>query len=676
MLNPATPQKAIQAVLILFLLPFQTTAWYMQQATTQNIPHYRDGRRSGTETAYLSQSGDEPLNFQSCITINWGNLNDNTKVKYFSFARDPPQWDDLKEPDENLANSVRGVAFFEGANCEPLTTRIMFRLADNYQPGSFLFLNSAPVEPPLRLGSWKPIWLFGQEGYSDSLSKIEVPGFRLLPPPRQLARLVEKEFPLINMARQQQQQQQNLGNIEPRIQVQQQEQPGLIRILPSTLQETGDQGNINLGNINQGNLNQRNQGNRNQAGQIRQQINSDPRDQITFNEIIREDPEKEDEEIVSPRNPRLQELTNKVENLQRLFNNMVAERENARNNPDPTDEIFPTQPNNLIISPENRSQQGGPGYQINDDDIGRYFGTGTEELGDPNYGKEFWANALQRSNSGALYPAGSLLNPLSRQASFNFQFREPDGIIPENQRDIIQDTRVREATGEQSPRIQEEQLAENNQQAEPNSNEQRAEGENNAQARDPMIEESVQNQGTGSQAQIQANTQLQENQPTINNQQALNTEIEMPPPSGPPRHQFQAGTYPFDIGPTLENNRLRYAQSVNNKLVTPYLDNIQEILARSGELIQQTLVLMAKDTNVENTDRYIAEIERLVHNRKIFLTYNDDRCLEAVKRAGKKLKEDNAIVIGPLGGNQQNAGQQSGVPRYGGLNGGMKREDM
>ncbi|KAF3193857.1 hypothetical protein TWF225_009398 [Orbilia oligospora] len=697
MLNPEVPQKAIQAILLLLaFLPLQITAWYMQQATTQKVPYYRDGRRTSSEPAYLSQSSDEPLTFQSCITINWGNLNDNTKINFFSLARDPPAvWDPLKTADQNLIYSVRGIVFFEGAHCEPLTTRIIFRLRDTYTPQSHLFLTSTPVTPPLRLGSWRPMWLHGQDGYSDSLLKIDPGDFRLFPPPRDLERIVQRQFPLINQGleqqwqdpvmnqQQQQQTQQNLINIES--QTQQQGLPGLIHIQPGTRQQIENQRNgiPNRNQRNQGSRNRRNQrdqgsrnrGNRNQAGQIQQQRNPNPRE-LTFGEIIREDlgeeEEEEEEEAMSPRNARLKQLTIQVENLQRLFNNMLAERQNARNDPDPTDEIFevqkedyiePSQSDDLIASPMFGGQQD-PSHQPNYGDINQFFSMTNEDQGQNNYDQDFLN--LERSNSGAQYLDRMFINPLSRQGSFNFQFQNPDDNLFVN---TIPKSQTQEVEGGESSRIQEEPV-ESNQQVEPEANSQREETEENPEAQGQISEEPVQNQGTGSQAQLQENVQPQGDQPTINNQRVPETEVEMPPP----RRPSQARTYPFDIGPALENNRLRYAESVNRKLLKPYLDNVGEILAGTGKTIQETLAIMAADPDIEHTDIYTAEIERLIRVRKQYLAMNDDKCLEAVINAGKKWKENNAMVIGPQGGNQH-AGQQAG-PQYGSLNGGLKREDV
>lgn len=94
-------------------------------------------------------------------------------------------------------------------------------------------------------------------------------------------------------------------------------------------------------------------------------------------------------------------------------------------------------------------------------------------------------------------------------------------------------------------------------------------------------------------------------------------------------------------------------------------------------MMQETLVLIAKDTNVEHTNLYIVEIERLVGNCKVYLTLNEDIFLEAVRNPGTKLKQDNAVLLGLQNRDtQQNTGQQAEEPQYGSLNGGVKREGV
>ncbi|KAK6331568.1 hypothetical protein TWF718_002117 [Orbilia javanica] len=630
MLNRETIKEITKAVLLLSTLIAPTFAWYMQQATTQNLPNYLDGRKTGIEPAYLSQSSDEPLTFDSCITINWGNLNDNTKINYFSLSRDLPPWDNSKTREENLINVVRGIIFFEGANCEPLTSRIIFRLDDNYKPGSYLFLTSQPVQPPLRLGSWRPIWLYGQGGYSDSLSQIEVGGFKLLPPPRDLARLVQQHFPLIHQQLQEQQQQEPVLN-------QQQQQPGVIPILPNTRQQTGNQEN-------------------------RIQRNNDPRERLTFDEIIRDQPEGERDEE-SPSHARLRRLTDQVENLQRVLDNMQAERRNNNNNREPTQNNFeeekqdyveqPIRSNDLMMSPaSNPSWHYSPGPSQGD--ISNFFGinSGNQEgYADENFG------TLQRSASGTQYFTGNFLNP-SREGTFSF-LREDNAS--ENQRDIVQE--------EQAPPVQEEQI-ENNQQTLIELNPQRAEGENNPAVRDHIIEEPAQIQDTGLQEQSQENTQ-QGNLPTVNNRPVSEDQIEMPPPTRPSRHQSQT-QYLSDVSLALENNRLRYAQGVNSKF-TPYFNTLTNILATTGQEIQEALIVMARDPNTGKTDEYLAAIEQLLNLRKEYMIMNEDKFLEAARNVGAKLRADNAIV---LNSHNRNVNQQAVERRYGSLNGGIKREDV
>ncbi|KAK6511103.1 hypothetical protein TWF481_000025 [Arthrobotrys musiformis] len=658
MLNPATITNLIGAILSLATLPAPTSAWYMQQATTQNVALYKDGRRLGTEPSYLSQSSDEPLTFESCITINWGNLNDNSKINFFSFSRDIPQWDDNKTHAENLLNVVRGIVFFEGSNCEPLTTRIIFRLDDDYKPGSFLFLTSKPVVPPLRLGSWRPMWLYGQGGYSHSLSQIEVGGSRLFPPPLQLQQMVREQFPVMNQQLQQQlqqqatvinreEQQQNQVPINPELQTQlhQQQQADVIPTLPNTRQRT------------------RNRGNQNPPNQIRQlqqgNADPDPREELGFDEVIRENLliEEGEGEGESPRQLRLQQLTNQVENLQRMVDTMSAERQNVQSNiPVAIDHIFEEEKEDYI--------------EASISDISNFFRMNNDQDYDENFG------LLQRSNSGAPYFVGNVPSLFSREGS---NFREIFEENPaENQQDIAQEEQPRLVVEQQGSRIVEEPVEANQQEA-PESTAQRPATESNPKSLHQIIDEVPQSQRSWSQARSQVSTQLQENQRTVNNQPSGN-QIEMPPPNRPSRQQPQ-GIFPSTIGLQLENNRLRYAQAVNSKF-NPYLETMTKILAGTGQLIQDTVILLAQDANIDNTDQYLAEIERIINQRKEYMALNEDKFLEAVRNAGARLTADNTAALSALSRNiQQNAGQQAGEQQtgerqYGSLNGGLKREDV
>ncbi|KAK6345808.1 hypothetical protein TWF730_010151 [Orbilia blumenaviensis] len=677
MLGPVIIKTTSRAALLLAIVPPLTLAWFMQLTTTQTISRFQDGQRT-TEPAYLYQSSDEPLNFESCVKINWGNLNYNTKINFFSLARDIPGWDYSKTKEENLRDVVRGIVFFEGSNCEALTTRIIFRLDDDYTPGSYLFLTSKPVVPALRLGSWRPMWLYGQGGYSDSLARIEVGKSELFPPPPELSQIVERyqepplntqqqRAPVINLQRVQ-------TDLEPQLQPQPQPQPqrqqGFIPIRPNinTSQRTGN-----------------NQGGQNQAGQTLQQgLNSDPREALSFSEILRDN--SPGEGGMSPRQSQLRQLTNQVEDLQRRINSMTADRERANvfnnNNPNPNTEIFEEEKQdnveasqfnnfNLLMSPSHRPGAYSPNQQ-DPNDINNFFRVNSGNQPDYIYDQNF--GALQRSNSGDQYFTGNDANPFFLFSRAGSDAREA----------VAEDQQGQELEREQASPIMEESVQENLG-PESGSNGREVQGGGNSRNQGQIVEEVPVDQARRPEVEPQRKIASDENQPQDNRSQDIQSQvnqpqvmnqpstgqIEMPPPTRPTRNQSQ-GNYPFDIATVLENNRLRYAQLVNSKDI-PYFETLGRILAGTGKMIQDTLVLMVRDPNVEHTDQYLAEIERLINTRKQLLAQNDDLVLEAVQAAGAQLRGNNAMVLGPQNRNQQ---AQGGNQQYGSLNGGMKREDV
>ncbi|KAK6524372.1 hypothetical protein TWF281_011280 [Arthrobotrys megalospora] len=272
MQNP-TFQVASRAILLIAVISPIASAWFMQLKTTQEVQQYVGGRLT-TEPIYLYQNDDNPLTFSSCIKIDYGNFRNDAKIDYFTFARDPPTWDDSKTKEENLLTAVRGLAFFQGDDCQPLTTRVIFRLNDDYAPGSYLFLASKAITPPLQLGSWRPIWLHGQGSYSESLEKMKIGGFKLFPPPEELLRIVQEQQTLPTN---QQQQQAPRNSADAQLQTQKQAQ-GFIPIQPGTGQQTS-----NLGNLNR--LNQL-------AG-----LNQQRREEGIISEILRNKPREQDEEV-------------------------------------------------------------------------------------------------------------------------------------------------------------------------------------------------------------------------------------------------------------------------------------------------------------------------------------------------------------------------------------------
>ncbi|KAK6540553.1 hypothetical protein TWF694_009344 [Orbilia ellipsospora] len=174
----ATKISRIWLAAVLAVSP--VSGWLMQLATNQVDMVATAAARvnSAPIPIYLYQQGEQypPLDFDSCIKIDYGNLPADTQLTHFNFARDPPEWDYTKSKTANMVNAIRGVFFYEGDDCQTLSIKFMYRISDEYRPPSTLFLASGTINPSLRLGSWKPVWLYGQGGYSNAIVKIDVGG--------------------------------------------------------------------------------------------------------------------------------------------------------------------------------------------------------------------------------------------------------------------------------------------------------------------------------------------------------------------------------------------------------------------------------------------------------------------------------------------------------------------
>ncbi|EPS37115.1 hypothetical protein H072_9269 [Dactylellina haptotyla CBS 200.50] len=158
------------------IFPLTVSGWLMQLATTQTKTETTFAGQQVISPEYLYQGGENALSLDpnSCITINYENLSADAKINHFNFARDIPDWDFTISHAANLVDAIRGVFFYEGSSCETLTIKVAYRIPDEYQPPSTLFLAGGPIEPPYKLGSWRPVWLSGQGGYSTVLKKIKV----------------------------------------------------------------------------------------------------------------------------------------------------------------------------------------------------------------------------------------------------------------------------------------------------------------------------------------------------------------------------------------------------------------------------------------------------------------------------------------------------------------------
>ncbi|KAK6338156.1 hypothetical protein TWF696_001627 [Orbilia brochopaga] len=124
---------------------------------------------------YQGETGAPPLTPFSCINIGYGQLPAETTLKNFNLARDPPNWNPNLSLEENLKDTVRGIAFYDGVNCDSSTIRSLYRLNDDYDlQYPSLFLANGPVLPPSRLRSWRPVFMSGQGEYSEALAKLDV----------------------------------------------------------------------------------------------------------------------------------------------------------------------------------------------------------------------------------------------------------------------------------------------------------------------------------------------------------------------------------------------------------------------------------------------------------------------------------------------------------------------
>ncbi|KAJ6258835.1 hypothetical protein Dda_6889 [Drechslerella dactyloides] len=171
------PKKSIHhGIIFLYAAwPILVSSWLMQLATNLPIVPLKIGTSLLPQyhTLYQGTNNDPPLSIYTCVNINYDLVPLGTVLTHFTLARDPPKSDPAQSTDESLRDTVRGVAFYDGIDCETSKIRMIYRLKEKYDPEfPSLLLADGPIIPPWQYGSWRPVFLSGQQVYSNALASI------------------------------------------------------------------------------------------------------------------------------------------------------------------------------------------------------------------------------------------------------------------------------------------------------------------------------------------------------------------------------------------------------------------------------------------------------------------------------------------------------------------------
>ncbi|KAF3912322.1 hypothetical protein AA313_de0205350 [Arthrobotrys entomopaga] len=665
------------------LSPSLVSGWLMQLATNQvdTIATAAAPITSAPIPVYLYQLGElyPPLDFDSCIKIDYGNLPASTQVTYFNFARDPPEWDYTKSHTANLVNVIRGIFFYEGDDCQTLSIKFIYRIPDEYRPQSTLFLASGSINPSLHLRSWKPVWLYGQGGYSNAISKIDVGGHEDF--------LSSQDT--LTMA-----------------------QLWALGQKPEAQVEIGTGHSVTIEDLQK------------TYGRNAKVLPPDSLSQI---------PDEETDEFGIPplridwtpfghsQIPPMSRENNKILTTKPIGLEYDEEDEspqmtriNLLNDQD-RDYRLSVQQNNLIQSDKN--SPGLYGIDLRSPDLQAsqnpsppeehygYQSYAYPRFGNHNTNQQNWETTLGFGDTGewndgidfAGYSDGNFVFPISPQnldfgrfmrsqtPSFNegledpFQFNQPPSqpferggsMLTESPiiREVVHEVSAEE---EEDQRLEEPQLAQTEEGARGNPEMEIEASRSNGSGDTVLIETSDDEIETGflpeeiarlaeEYARQDDPEQIRITDPIDRAQQDGGEEIvqtqqqtqvnegnqqEMPPPTRPTDRNLRLKyiTGLPDGGRALLQNRLTFAKAVQG-LDTKYAPSVSKVLENANNAIHNTLAKLTTDNDFSNTNFYVADIERISKQRIAYLLRNEQFFLEHLKRIAQDFTENDANAL-------------------------------